>query len=352
MWEFLIGIGVVFWLYKIFTYKKPPGSKIHPPPEPAPQSSISDRSPIGMDSYVQRTVTTRETGANPNPHETRHTTDQQGWLRGGFHNEDERHRKSSGISRSILEENKPPPNLLDLPSIAQERDMQDKDAWDQEALDLYMSGDRKPLANLHLRLDFLDLEGKFTTREVESIAFSFDQERRSGVLWAFCHLRKANRPFRYSGIKRVLDLSTGELITDLGPFLQHLYDKTPHGVASKFLTVNSAAIYCVYCIAKADGFLREKERDVLQQLIKALGMREQEPLEMLMEQIRTEWVPSQHKPYWDAVKEVARRSDSATLTPELLERMKQVIATDKKSHDDEVTLLNYAAKVWKLKLPN
>ncbi len=207
------------------------------------------------------------------------------------------------------------------------------------------------MAGTHLRLNFEDVGGALTTRDVDSIAFTYDEEQHSGVLWAFCHLRHATRPFRYSGIRQAVDLDTGELIQDLGTYLQQKYEQTPAGAVDRFLKEHWDSVFCLFCVAKADGALRQKERASISLLVQELGLRDQEPLDLLIEQIRTQWEPSQTKPYWDAVKAVAARPDASTLAPDLLARMQQVIATDKTPHPDELKLLRYAAKTWKLPMP-
>ena len=225
------------------------------------------------------------------------------------------------------------------------------DAWDQATLDLYNSGHRKVLSGVSLRLDFSDVSGQLTTRDVDSIAFTFDEAQRSGVLWAFCHLRNANRPFRYSGIRKAVNLETGQIILDVGGYLQQQYERTPAGKMERFLTENWEPVYCLFCVAKADGYLRQKERESLKLLIQKLGMRDLELVDLLVGQIKSKWVPSQSHDYWNAVKGIANRPDVSTLAPNLLARMQQVIATDKTAHPDELKLLHYAAKAWNLPLP-
>lgn len=72
-----------------------------------------------------------------------------------------------------------------------------------------------------LRLRYCDANNNVSERLISARAY--DPTRKTGLLVAYCHLRKAERAFRFDRMIEVVDTETGEIIVDL----QHHLNDVP-----------------------------------------------------------------------------------------------------------------------------
>jgi predicted DNA-binding transcriptional regulator YafY len=112
-----------------------------------------------------------------------------------------------------------------------------------------------------LIIDFKDRAGKKTHREITTRSYQYSAT--DGLLDAYCHLRKAHRPFLFSRIERVVDPKSGRAIEDLRAWLDSEYSRTPGAEIDRLLNEHWAALRCLHHVAKADGAFRSKEKEVV-----------------------------------------------------------------------------------------
>ena len=236
---------------------------------------------------------------------------------------------------------------------AEARDEQpdDKDAWDDDYLNDYAAGaKRRKLDGIELRIYFVDRNGVATERNISTLNYAHDPETHGGSVYAFCHLRQANRPFAFSRIKRAVDLRTGEVVVDLGAFLDSLYMTTPVGVVDKFLDDHSAGMFVLFSFAKADGAMRAKERVIMLDWAKSHGLTDEAALTSLEEQMKKVWYATDHA-FWDAVKTVKREARGEAYVQSIWSAAQAILNSDKKLSEQEEKYLKYAVKQWGLPLP-
>lgn len=227
----------------------------------------------------------------------------------------------------------------------------EKDAWDGDYLNDYAAGAKeRKLNGINLHIHFVDREGKATKRDITTLRYAHNPETHGGSIYAFCHLRQANRPFAFSRIKKAVDLETGELITDLGVFLDAAYRATPVGVVDKFLDGHGAGMFVLFSFAKADGAMRVKERAIMLDWVRSHGLTDEAALAELEEQMKKVWYAADHA-FWDAVKTVKQEGRDADYMQSIWQAVRAILNSDKKLSDQEDQYLKYAARQWGFKVP-
>lgn len=221
----------------------------------------------------------------------------------------------------------------------------EKDAWEvwNKEQDGYGSPEHK-LEGVRLHISFVDREGAATQRDVDVKRYSHNPETGTGMIYAFCHLRQANRPFVFSRIKQTSDPETGEIIANIGQYLDSIYQGTPLHAVEQFLKEHDAAIFAMFSLAKADGFLRAKERSLIVQWAALHGLIQNQDLLVLEDQIKG-WYFTKHS-FYEAVKTVVKQARPEQYIQELWSTMQAIVGSDKTQHPDEIQLLSYAARQW------
>jgi uncharacterized tellurite resistance protein B-like protein len=218
----------------------------------------------------------------------------------------------------------------------------DKDAWDVEEYAPGMQSHK--LGGVNLNIKFVDLEGSATQRDITTLRYTHNPENHAGSVYAFCHLRQANRPFGFKRIQEATDLETGEIIQDIGAFLDKIYQATPLHKVETFLQDHDAGAFVLFSFAKADGVMRAKERAIILDWAKAQGLTDQPALTVLEVQIR-DWYMTNHS-FWDAVKKINKQERPPEYVQALWQAIQAIVASDKKQAAQEEQFLRYAAKQW------
>ena len=243
---------------------------------------------------------------------------------------------------------KPSPNLVVTitTTTSREADSQaDKDAWDVPDLDLYGPGQRmRQLSGVRLNIHFTDRDGKTSQRDITSQRYAYNPDTKAGVLYAFCHMRNGNRPFALNRISKAVDLETGEIIPDLGSFLEKTFEQTPTFAVERFLAQHDAWAFVLFSFAKADGFLRAKERAILLGWAKEQGLTEPTAL-VELEAMLGNWYMTKGA-FWDAEKSVKTIERTEDYMRKLWLAAVAIVQSDNKTHEQEAQFLRYAAEKW------
>lgn len=227
----------------------------------------------------------------------------------------------------------------------QEADPTDKDAWEEWDAGHYGAGMKeRMLDGVRLNIIFVDRDGRVTQRDVTSLRYAHNPETHAGVLYAFCQLRQAKRPFAFQRIRQATDLETGEIIADVGAFLDKVYQQTPLYSLEQFLEQHGAAAFVLFSFAKADGAMRAKERAIILNWAQLQGLATPEAQAELEGQMRG-WYMTNHS-FWDAVKSVNKEPRPPEYINSLWSAVVAMITSDKKMSEQEIKFLSYAAKQW------
>ncbi|MCP5269511.1 MAG: hypothetical protein H6943_10835 [Zoogloeaceae bacterium] len=134
---------------------------------------------------------------------------------------------------------------------------QDRDNWEGAFWDVQSPRNIEAL----LRIEYRDGNGSLTKRDIRLMKYG--PWEGGAILWAFCHLRQANRTFRTDRILACVDLGTGEVIGDLKKWLDSKYQDSPDRAIEEVIETAWDAIRVLYYVSKADGRLTKKERGIL-----------------------------------------------------------------------------------------
>jgi hypothetical protein len=146
-------------------------------------------------------------------------------------------------------------------SIEISNEDQEKDAW--EGWFFEEAADPKPV-EARLKISYIDGEGRLTERIINVIEFdNAPSNSKSGLIIARCELRAARRTFRFDRIHKAIDLDTGELIQDVQDFLRQAWMKSPKRSLVEFEEQFYGPLEVLLFIARADGRLISKEREII-----------------------------------------------------------------------------------------
>jgi hypothetical protein len=132
----------------------------------------------------------------------------------------------------------------------------DKDAWEDWSAELYAADSRE--LDVDLTITYHDRNSKITNREITVEKYSLTPD--GGLLAAFCHLRKARRPFHFSRIQFAADRTDGTRIKDLGAWLDAKYEISPKGVRDRFKQSTSRRLVRYSLLQKRMKLLMPKRK--------------------------------------------------------------------------------------------
>lgn len=121
----------------------------------------------------------------------------------------------------------------------------------------------------NLRIEYRDGAGSVTTRQIRLMKYG--PWEGGAILWAYCHLRNANRTFRTDRIVSCVDLDTGEVIENLETWLDAKYQGSPDRALEEIIETAWDAIRVLFYVSKADGRLTQKERTILRDAIRSMS---------------------------------------------------------------------------------
>ncbi len=121
----------------------------------------------------------------------------------------------------------------------------------------------------NLRIEYKDGAGSTTQRDIRLMKYG--PWEGGAILWAYCHLRQANRTFRTDRLISCTDLDTGEIIGNFEAWLDERYQASPDRAIEKVIEQAWDALRVLYYVSKADGRLTQKERAIVRQAVRSLN---------------------------------------------------------------------------------
>ena len=226
-----------------------------------------------------------------------------------------------------------------------------EDHWDDDYLDDYATKAKtRRLVGIGLHIHFVDRNGNATDRAIRTLRYAHDPDTGGGVVHAFCHLRKAPRQFAFSRIKRCIDRETGEVVENLGAFLDAACLATPVGVVDDFLNEHRAGLFVLFSFAKADSAMRAKERRIMLDWARSHGLSDEAALASLEAETKKDWRSTDYA-FWEAVKAVKREAREDAYMQSLWNAIQAILNSDKQLSEQEKQYLKYAAKQWGFQVP-
>lgn len=131
------------------------------------------------------------------------------------------------------------------------------DAWEGA---FYDSAAQKSIKKAVL-ITYCDGNGNVTKRRVDIKAF--DPHGADGLVIGRCHLRQSTRTFRFDRMREVIDVETGEIISNLQGQLNAEWSASPAPVIDVLFADHHDVLKLLLYMAKADGAVRSAELGVI-----------------------------------------------------------------------------------------
>lgn len=167
------------------------------------------------------------------------------------------------IINGFASENKKP--AFTVTTIVTDDSHPDHDNWEGAFWDV--TSPRNISANL--RIVYTDGVGSRSNRNIRLMKYG--QWGGGAILWAYCHLRQANRTFRTDRIVSCTDLDTGEIIENLESWLDGKYQASPDRALEKIIETAWDVLRVLYYVSKADGRLTQKERAIMRSAVRGMS---------------------------------------------------------------------------------
>lgn len=229
---------------------------------------------------------------------------------------------------------------------------EDKDAWEDWGFEQYeFAAPERKLQGVRLHIHFVDRLGKHTQRDVDVQSYAHNPATGAGMMTGFCLLRQARRPFVFSRIQQTADPATGEIIPNIGRYLDAAYEASPLYPVELLLKTHSAALYILYCFAKADGAMRKPELTLVLDYATRKGLLEPKAQHKLRTQILKDWTPDTRHAFHQAVREAQNLDYGQPFLQELMDVSVRIIETSSVPHPEELRMLKYMAGKWGMPVP-
>ena len=236
--------------------------------------------------------------------------------------------KNSGVSVTVTQSTPAPTQQVDR--------LEPQDVWQHMRASVSTRGWE---LSRRLRIRFQDKDGQRTEREIDLKRFFADET--GGVMWAFCHLRQAHRPFTLSQVSAAIELETGEAVNDLPAWLLAQYKGTPRGSADAFINEHEDALRALFFVSKADRALRKSEREHLAEFCKNVGEVSAEVAEVVVQDV-SQWSVPTAIGYGKALRALAGKPQE--YRRRVLKTAKSIIDSDKATVEAEVKAIGRMAK--------
>lgn len=187
--------------------------------------------------------------------------------------------------------------------------------------------------NTLIQINYIDSLGQKSERRI-TIKSITQIANSDYLITAYCHEKEAIRSFKLSHIERLVDIETGEIFNEPLNYFVERFSNSPLGLLTKVFQEIESEILILSYVARSDGYLRKKERDLIANYI-LLRSREELDMMILDEEIR--------RTYCERT-DLKKSLKSASLLPEenkvqLFEYAQQIVETDKKIDPIEMGVL-------------
>lgn len=218
----------------------------------------------------------------------------------------------------------------------------DKDAWEGG----FWNALNPMPARTSLAFAYTDAHGNSTRRTVD--VREYDGTLNGGLLIGHCKMRDATRTFRFDRMRDVVDIETGEVVSNVPTYLRAKYEASPEATIEKLIGEHRDMLRALLFIGKADGRLTAGERQIILNLAVAITNDKRLDDTMIKQAFNSSTIPS-----LAAFKQCCGRlanNQSREYCNQIIAAADQMIASEKTVHPAEQEALNYLKK--RLAKPN
>lgn len=191
-------------------------------------------------------------------------------------------------------------------------------------------------------ISYEDAKGQKSIRRV-TIKNIYENHNDEYMISAFCHERNAYRTFKLSRILELTDIETGEIFNNPKEYFVERFENSPIGnVVQAFQKLEDEILILAF-MARADGFLRQKERQIISNYIKNKidGNFDNEILDNEIRKIYCE-----SNDFKKSIKKLKNNSSFDKNT--LFNSLTDIVNSDKKTDPIEIGILEHIRQEFKL----
>ncbi len=190
---------------------------------------------------------------------------------------------------------------------------------------------------------YIDSKGQKSERRITIHSVS-QTANDDYVIKGYCHEKSAQRTFRLTRIQQLTDMETGEIFENPSQYITERFEDSPIGMITKTFQELESEILILTFVARADGYLRAKEREIIMKFIidKSNADLNQELLE---NEIRRTYCESQD--FRDSLKKIS--NETVEYRTKILDLSTDIVNTDKNPDPMELGALELIKRDLKLK---
>ena len=193
------------------------------------------------------------------------------------------------------------------------------------------------------QISYTDAQGLKSVRRI-TVRTIFKTGDNDYSIDAHCHERKAERTFKLSRISELVDIETGEIFSNPSKYFLDRLEDSPIGYITKVLQELESEILVLTFIARADGYLRKKERQIISDFINVKSNQTLD-MKMLDDEIRKAYCDS--STFRSALKKLSQKNDVERKL--IFQLATAIVQTDKSPDLMEIGILELIEKEMGLK---
>jgi len=191
---------------------------------------------------------------------------------------------------------------------------------------------------------YIDSKGQKSERRI-TMNSATQTANSDYILKAYCHEKKAQRTFRLARIQQLTDMETGEIFENPSQYFTERFEDSPIGIITKVFHKLESEILILTFIARADGYLRAKEREIIMKFIMDES-NESFDQKLLESEIRRTYCESQD--FRDSLKKIS--NETLEYRTKIFELSTDIVNTDKNPDPMELGALGLIKKELKLNI--
>lgn len=189
---------------------------------------------------------------------------------------------------------------------------------------------------------YVDSKGQKSERRITIHSVS-KTANNDYIIKSYCHEKNSQRSFRLTRIQQLTDMETGEIFENPSLYFTEKFQDSPIGMITKVFQKLESEILILTFIARADGYLRAKEREIIKKFIIDKSNVDLDQ-KMLENEIRRTYCESQD--FRRALKKLS--TETIAHRTKILSLSNDIINTDKKPDPMEIGALALIKRDLKL----
>ena len=193
------------------------------------------------------------------------------------------------------------------------------------------------------QITYIDSKGQKSERRITILSVS-QTLNDNYIIKAYCHEKKSQRTFRLERIQQLTDMETGEIFENPNQYFIERFQDSPIGMITKIFQELESEILILTFVARADGYLRAKERAIIMNFIIDKSNSDLDK-ELLEDEIRRTYCESQD--FRDSLKKMSNKT--VEYRTQILDLSTDIVNTDKNPDPMELGALELIKRDLKLK---